>query len=400
MKSWGRFATAVLVALLAGFVGGVWFMGTGLGFELIPAPKVATAIAPQSQPKRPPPKQPRVKAVSVPASPRSSVFGSGGLMPRAERLDLLPTPGCLWEIEPRPLRIPGSWHATNLERAFGGDATIDPAHGGLRFLLVQSTAHGVGPTQVRPVFFDENANRVMFDARPLSSSSNPRGTFTMEDFLVDPKHALPPAKIKYFGLERVVPQAALLASKAAQAEASQQRLSILPAPELGQTYHFDLPTIEGKRIRTEDFEGKYLVVAVWGPRLRLPNTFGLFLLKNQLKDVKPDEVAIVGVSFDGSVENARESFATIGRDGPLVVIPNDPTTRRIWAEGAQIAEVPTFYLVDRMGKPRIISKLSDITRSVDLLLGRTNTHKFARTSSARPRLVKPPARQSPSPGVK
>jgi hypothetical protein len=326
-------------------------------------------------------------------SPKSSVFGSGGLEPRVERLDLLPTPGCQWEIEPRPFRSKATWHAANLERAFGGDSTIDPVNGGLRLLLVQATVEGVGPIKVRPVFFDENANRVMFESRHLCGSSNPRGTFTIEEFLVDPRLAPRPSEIRYFGLERVVPESARLASQAAQTEAKARGLHILPPPRLGETYGFDLPTADGKSTRTDDFRGKFLVVAVWGPRHS--STASLFFLKSALKAAKPDEVAVVGVSFDGSIDDARETFAGLDRDDPLVVIPNEAITRRIWSEGAEIAQVPTFFLLDRDGKLRFVCNTLKLRDSLALLIGRPKLKSLLHGKPSGPRLLNPPTRQSP-----
>ena len=169
----------------------------------------------------------------------------------------------------------------------------------------------------------------------------------MTDFQFEPFQMVEPSKAAYFAIERVVPDAAKLLVEAAQEEAEDKGVAILPEPRLGQPYPFDLVDVDGKPVRSADFKGKAVVVTIWGPGGF--GNLGLMFAKKLRESYKADEVAFVSVSFDGSVEEAKQSFAKQGPDGPLVVLPNDPTTRRLWVDGSRIDQIPKFFLVDREG---------------------------------------------------
>ena len=372
MISTGRLAAITIVALGSGFVGGAWFIGSGYGFALMPVPRLPPppAIAPPARPKA------VVKGpapVRVPKSPGFS-GGSVGLMPRADRTDLLPSPGCEWEVEPRPFRPDSSWHKTDPDRALGGYPTIDPAKGGLRYLLIQSTPSGAAEIDVRPVFFDEAANRMVPRGQPFGRSGGSHGSFSMSEFRFDPFQGYDASKVAYFAIERVVPDAPRLLVEATREEAEEAGVAILPQPKLGQPYPFDLVDVDGKPIRTSDFKGKAVVVSVSGPEGF--GNFGMMTAKRLRDFYKPDELAFVNISFDATAEEAKGTLAKMGPDGPLVVIPNDPTTRRLWADGSQIERIPKFFLVDREGVLRFVPPMHELQDRVDILFGRAKRSPF------------------------
>ncbi|MDR3635851.1 MAG: hypothetical protein P4L84_18760 [Isosphaeraceae bacterium] len=412
MMTKGRVVAIAIVALGLGFVGGAWFFGSGLAFQVIApppaeildgAPKARTKVAREV---------PHVKAVAV---PRLANFngGSGGLGPTADRTDLMPAPGCSWVIEPRPFRIGAQWHQTDTERALGGESALEPLTGGVHYLLVQSTRQGGGAIELRPVFFDAEANRYIPSRTAGSSSRSSDGVFVMTQFQLDPARQLAPDKVAYFGIELVVPNAERLLAEATQKEAKEKGIEIPPLPILGQPYPFDLPAAAGQRARAADYRGKAVLLAVFGPGGL--NRFAMSPVKKIRESTKADELAIVGVSFDGSVEDAREAFANSGADSPIVFVSNDSLTRRLWRDGAQLPAIPTFYLLDREGILRFVCNPFDLPDRVDVLLGRAKRPHFpqpvragnpAQKAPAAPPGQKPGARgpaqpsapQGPAPG--
>ncbi len=376
MMTTERVAGIATVALGVGFVGGVWFIASGVGFRLIPTPTVAPAGAAPGRQRPAARSAPLVTAVAVP-EPANFTGGSGGLGPRADRADLLPAPGCDWAIEPRPFRLGGQWHSTTLDRALGGYPAIDPANGGLRYLLIQSTRQGESAINLRPVFFDAEANRQVPRRAGGGSSRGSGGEFSMSEFHLDPDRQFTPAKVAYFGIERVASDAARLLVEAAQREAKEKGMAILPPPRLGAPYPFDLPTVDGRRLRSGDLRGKVVLVAVWGPDGM--SRIGLMTVKKVREDNKGDDLAIVGISFDGSAEDARGAFAKTCSDGPLVVIPNQATARRIWSDGAQIDHLPMFFLVDREGVLRFNCRAFDLQGCIDTLFGRPKRSPFSKS---------------------
>jgi hypothetical protein len=326
-----------------------------------------------------------VQAVAVPR-PANFSGGSAGLVPRADRADLLPTPGCYWVIEPRPFQLGKAWSWHDPERAIGGYSAVDPSTGALRYLLIQSTGQGGLAMDLRPVFFDAGANRQVPLPAGFNSSGSPGGVFAMNQFHLNPVQQLTPEKVAYFGIERVTPDALRLLVEAAQREAKEKGMAILPPLRFGAPYPFDLPTVDGKRLRSDDLRGKAVLVVVSGPGGI--SSLGLFSVKKVREASKQDELAIVGISFDGSVEDAREAFARSGADGPFVVVPNDPTTRRIWSEGAQITQLPMFLLIDREGILRFNCQHPfELQDRVDILFGRAK----------RPPILKPARPVKPAP---
>ncbi len=363
-----RFKAAVVacLALAAGFVGGIWFIASGFGFQLLPTPPLASAPAPAPKPIPKVPFRPRAKAEAVPETAKFS-YGSGGLRPLPDRADLLPAPGCTWEIEPRRLEPNTAWHFTNPERALGGFAAVDLSDN-LRYLLVQSTRAGTSALNLRPVFFDEEAHRYVPRYPQKGASHGADGVFVMTQFTLFHDEEFSASKMAYFGIEYVVPNAENLLIQAAQTEAREKGMAILPGPRLGLPYEFDLPTVDGKTVRSADLHGKVVVVVVFGP-----NTAGrIALLRARMarQSTKGDDLAIVGVSFEGSADDARDSFKTSGAEAPLVLVPNNREARRIWTEGAAITRLPAIFILDRAGTLRYVAAAATIQDQVDILLGR------------------------------
>ena len=83
MMTKGRVVAIAIVALCLGFVGGAWFFGSGLAFQVIaPPPADVVDGGPTAKIKAGAPAIPRVKAVAVPKLANFS-GGSAGLGPTA-----------------------------------------------------------------------------------------------------------------------------------------------------------------------------------------------------------------------------------------------------------------------------------------------------------------------------
>jgi hypothetical protein len=288
-------------------------------------------------------------------------------------------------IEPRPFRLGDDWLSGDPERYLVGYSAVDPATGGLRYLLVQSARQGGSAIDLRPVFFDEEANRQV--PRNIGRCAS-GGECITGQYALDPARQLTPEKVAYFGVERVVPDADRLLVEAAQREAKEKGMAILPPPRVGEPYPFDLPAIDGKRLRSGELRGKVVLVAVGGPG---GSTVAQLRWIKRVREANPtDEIAIVGVSFDGSAEDARTTFADSGAEDRLVVVPNDPKARRIWREGAEIAHIPTFFLIDREGVLRFTCRSFELQDRIDILFGRARRgHLPKPTRIARPALRAP-----------
>ena len=369
MTIWRAVLVSVITAMV-GFVGGVWFVSSGLGFRMIqlpPVPNASAGAAPrlQSQPRARTNIRPKVEAVGVPEALNISGT-SGGLGRPAERGDLLPSPGCGWEIEPYEFRIDQEWNKSNRERLLVGVPSLDPKTGRLRYSLIQSTQSGQSPTSLRLVLFDAVGNRYAARVSPTGRSSGSGGSVDYSHHDWDDLPKLDPPGTAYFGVERVVPDSARLTAEAARDEAKRKAVDILPPPRLGEPFDFDLATVDGKRIRSQDLKGKAVLVVLTGPSPRGP-----IALERIRKEFSTDVLSVVGVSFDAEAEEVVRDFAPVGREGvSLVHIPNDPAIRRLWREGSEMPHLPAYWIVDPVGVLRFQTQWFDLEDRLAIALGR------------------------------
>jgi hypothetical protein len=399
MMTMGRLVGISALALGAGFGGGIWFIGSGAGFRLIGGPAAPTAGA--RSPGQPGGVQQRTS--------QSTGYGGGGSFPihRADRNDLQHSAGCEWVIEPAPLHplletnryfraqdvLPltaRDWMAAFPERGLYSSFALDTATGGVRSTLVEFTTRGRRALDLRPVLFDRAGNRYVPPAASQSRTQNASDEVLVSEFVLDPAKAIPREEVVYGGVERVVSDGERQVTEAAQDAAREKGMAILPAPQIGKPYNFDLTTVDGKRLRAEDFRGKAVLIGVWNSEARSPWLMGW--LQGIRKAYKDDEIGIIGISFDESVAKARATLDKSKPGGPLVVIPNDPKIHDLWCKGAQITRFPFYFLLDRDGILRYTSPYHrlfenlHIRESVDLLFGRVEHPGLMRTMTGPPRL--------------
>ena len=384
MRIWRVFLVG-LVASLAGFVGGVWFVGTGLAFRWVKVPQVPPVSRGELNPvqgvggARPTTTtKPRVVAIGVPDRGSSS-GGSGGLGPPADRGDLLPTPGCDWEIQPTPFRIDQEWHKTNPERLLVGVPTVDPRTGQLRIVVTQTTRSKDEALPLRYVFFDAAGNRFPAQVTPRGYSSGGGGyvEFTHHDW--DDLTPTNPPGIAYFGLERMMSPVVRQAGAAARAEAKQKGIDLLPPPRLGEPFDFDLPTADGGRVKSADLQGKVVLVVISGPFPTGPT--GLQWIR---KEYQASELAVVAISFEATFEQTESARKALGEPTSLVMIPNEPLTRRLWRDGAEIERIPAYWIIDPTGILRFRGQWFELGDRLATALGRpTRLQKIEATMKER-----------------
>lgn len=353
------------LGMAAGFLGGIWFVASGVAFRFLAPPPLAAPPAAPTRTQAPP--RPRVEGVAVP-EPSVIAGGSAGLGGRIDREGLIPTLGCRWIIEPQSFRLGHHWIKHDPDGYLCGYASADPATGDLRYLVVQSTRRGAKVLNLRPVVFDAEARPIEVVSGNKSASRGGDGEFQVEEFHPKGPRRIPAKDLAYFGIEQVTPESARLIAEAARKEADARKIALLPPPRVGHPYPLDMLDADGGPIRSADFLGKAVVIVVWGTRPGdqiVPST-----LKSLRRAYKAEELALVGVSFAGSSEDARAEFGPSGTGDRLVVLPNDEPTRRIWAAGSEIVSVPVALLVDARGVLRTTCHPFFVEREVEKLFGR------------------------------
>lgn len=368
MRGLERTIVVGLVSALAGCVGGIWLAARSGMIDWNSVVAAAPPVVPP--PPRPPVAPPGAKmkppgpkagdAVGVP--PLYLASGGGMISKRATRVDLLPTPGCLWELEPVMYEPDGSWVRTQGKQSLMVTTASLSDRPGSRIIVNRI---GPGPMfpPVRVVVFDFQGQRTTLENIGGGQGGGTDQIIEHTDWR-GPVAESPATEPLYFGIERVVSDADQAATDAAQAQARASKLAILPPPRLGEPYRFNLAGADGKPVRSEDLLGKAVLITVThGPY------FGAHLPRRALSEHAADLAPVV-VSFDATVEPTRKWLEQSKIDAPLVMVPNDPAIRSLWTAGAAISSIPTFLMLDREGILRFVShKWFDLEDQVSDVLG-------------------------------
>jgi uncharacterized protein (TIGR03067 family) len=243
--------------------------------------------------------------------------------------------------------------------------------------LVITMAHvgggGRGDRQYRPVVYGADRTTRYLPYASMSAGSDAAGTsLSMQRYLLDAK-ILPPEKVKYIGIEFSTPEGRKAIAKLAIARANKDRIPILPYPELGEAFDFELPTVDGKNVRSRDLRGKVVLVECW--------TVGCVSLMDKMPGLKrlyekrkKDGFEIIGVNFDRSAESVTDAGERRGLTWPRVAkesrwpqvhVPEDDQIYELWQNAEHLGRL---YLIDRQGILRADCSPDDLFISINKLL--------------------------------
>jgi thiol-disulfide isomerase/thioredoxin len=169
----------------------------------------------------------------------------------------------------------------------------------------------------------------------------------MQRFRLDPRE-LPASEVRHVGLEAVMREGLRRISEAAVRQAREKGIEVLPLPQVGRPYEFALTTTDDRVVDSRRLQGKVLLIDCWaswcGPCIRdMPE------LKAVYRKWHGKGLEVLGVSLDDNLNAARAVVESHEIPWPLVVVPSDEETRKLWAEASRITEVPRILLIDQRG---------------------------------------------------
>lgn len=172
--------------------------------------------------------------------------------------ELLPGPGWRWELEPREL--PDDWPERGFSRFVpSGSVSLFATAGGQlvvqRAQTVDLELDGAAELQFKPVLVDREGK-----ALRIGGSM----TFARPDLKVATTYSEASAgDVARFGLAVLDLEGRKEAAAAAAREAEELGASILPLPLVGEPFVFELPTLDGGTVRSEDLRGKVVLLDCW-----------------------------------------------------------------------------------------------------------------------------------------
>jgi RNA polymerase sigma factor (sigma-70 family) len=282
--------------------------------------------------------------------PNTVAAGPVQLQARAEPPKEKPfenAPACNWLIDP----------SSNLQGG-GGTLFMGTRHtiaaiiesdkdGALLVTLAWKVSEGKPAPELRPVAFDAHRKRYLFAEVGSCGGYAPLDTdgVTLHRFRTDPTVV---RKVAYVGIEVVPPEAHKIQARLAAEQARTAGIEVLPYPEIGKAYDFVLTTEDGRKIRSNDLNGKVVLVDFWTSRCS-PCRESLSQLEAHYKKRHKDGLEIIGINLDDKAETGQKICTSLGLTYPQVWIPSDTKTRELWQQASGISSVPRLLLIDRDG---------------------------------------------------
>jgi RNA polymerase sigma factor (sigma-70 family) len=261
--------------------------------------------------------------------------------PVAQRFDN--APGCYWVVEP---------NGTAAGFALGGvgiNYMYDKEPDGAAVITMAYLSPEPYARQYRPVLVDAAHKRYLPKFVRGVSSGGRRGErmVVLHRWRIDP-NVLPAANVAGLGVEAITPESLVFTAREAQERAKSLHIEVLPWPEAGKPYSFTLTTIDGQKIRSEDWKGKVVLVHCWSTN-SAPDRWLMPELKAVYQKWHPRGLETIGVSRNGDAEIVRRVCKEEGVNWPQVLVPEEEGMRQLWQEASGIETVPGVLIIDQKG---------------------------------------------------
>lgn len=250
-------------------------------------------------------------------------------------------PGWQWELEPVPVMghefarfVPSG----ALTATIGGEQTLTVLHVRNKDLDL----HGARAPEFRVYVVDNDGEP---HQRPSSSSMGRRDLALSRYHFRDFDEAKQVAAI---GLAVLTFEGRQELSAMRAKEAAEQGVDVLPLPVVGEPLPFDLPLVDGGRIRSEDLKGKVVLFDGWATWCH-PCMMKMPKLKEVLERHGPQGLVVIGLNFDQEWERAEKAIEDGELDWAHVHCSGTEQEQFFWNTVTGMGSLPRLFIVDRDG---------------------------------------------------
>lgn len=253
-------------------------------------------------------------------------------------------PGWKWLIEPMKINV-GSGHSIN------GILMISSIDHSGAFTLTVGWKPEEG-TNYRPVVFDSLKQRYLSDSSTGPGAKDMIMTkYTWNNIKIE--------NIARIGFEMLTPAGWLVASKEALKRAKKMGIKVLPYPQIGEPFEFELETYDGGLIRSKELLGKVVVLDCWATwcnpcMQKIPD------IQKLQKEFSPKHFEVIGINFDFDTELLEKALKQKAINWRTVHVPTDSAVRDLWFDASSIDYLPRLFVLDQDGMMRLDS--SDINK--------------------------------------
>jgi hypothetical protein len=176
--------------------------------------------------------------------------------------------------------------------------------------------------RTRPVAFDEERKRCQIElAHSVTSHLSEEHAFLSMEIW---RTVCPAAKVKYLGVEELKPEGSKVIIARATQRAKEAGIDVLPLRKPGEIYDF------------AHLRGKVVLIYCWSTNYRtstgpMPE---IKAIKAVFDKHRKDGFEVIGVNLDQDLETAKKAWQAQGLTWPLVFVPSDETTRKLWYEAS------------------------------------------------------------------